>query len=55
MKNLTMLALLALLGLSVSCSDRSGDGIQEEEAFEEAGHEMDEVGDDVEDAAEELD
>lgn len=44
--------LLALLGLSVSCSDRGenrGSG-----AMNEVEHEMDEAGDRMEDAGEEL-
>lgn len=57
MKSLFLIALLAMLGLNVACSKRTADndGIQKEEVMKEAGHEMDEVGDDVEDAAEELD
>ena len=58
MKKLSLLTLLiSLLGLNVACGERHADNdeIQREEVFEEAGHEMDEVGDDVEDAVEELD
>lgn len=44
-----LLSLLAVLGLSVSCTNR-GDDMQREEVGEEIGHEMDEFGDKVEDA-----
>lgn len=51
-KTSIFLVLLAVLGLSVAC-DRSDD-MQREEVGEEIGHEMDEMGDNIHDATEEV-
>lgn len=57
MKNISLVfMLLALLGFGVACDrdmDR-GDDIQREEIGEELGHEADEMGDNLEDAGEEV-
>jgi hypothetical protein len=56
MKKLTLLfTLLAVMGLGVSC-DRGieRDEMEREEIGEEFGHEMDEMGDNIEDAGEEV-
>ena len=57
MKKLSMLfMLLGLLGFGVAC-DRDmnrGDDIQREEIGDEIGHEADEMGDNLEDAREEV-
>lgn len=52
MKLLTLTLLLSFLGMTLACDRRGADrdDIQREEAIEEAGHEMDELGDEVEDA-----
>lgn len=57
MKTTMMFILLAMLGLGVSCDrmDRGDSGeAQREEAVDEIGHEADEMGDNLEDAGEEL-
>ena len=54
MKTVILLSMLALLGLGTACNRDRGDDIQREDATEEIGHEMDEAGDNVEDAAEEV-
>ena len=57
MKNISlMFILMGLLGLGVACDrqmDR-GDEIEREEVGEEIGHEMDEMGDNMRDAGEEV-
>lgn len=57
MKKFSLLLMtLALLGFGVAC-DREierGDEIEREEIGEELGHEMDEMGDNIEDAGEEV-
>jgi hypothetical protein len=54
MKKLTLLfVLMGLMGLNVSCSDREAelDDIQREESpINEAGEELEHVGDDIEDS-----
>ena len=49
MKLLITFALLGLMGLNVACDRRGGDNMEREEAVDEVGHEMDELGDEVED------
>jgi hypothetical protein len=48
MKLIMTLALMGLLGLNVACDRRGGDNIEREEAVDEVGHEMDEMGDEIE-------
>jgi hypothetical protein len=53
-KTSLLFIMLSLLGLSVACNNERNDEIEREEVTEEIGHEMDELGDKMENAKDEL-